>query len=122
MAKSDKKRVRREFRRSVFERADYRCEYCGTIGSDRQRESGSQLPIRDCYQIPNLDAHHITPREDMPNGGYVAKNGISLCDDCHIKAEEALKDPESFPQYQPDHLYLLINSSHDQAVEASEKL
>lgn len=27
----------------------------------------------------DLDAHHITDRNEMPNGGYVPENGISLC-------------------------------------------
>lgn len=76
-----------------------------------------------------LDAHHITPREDMPNGGYVAENGISVCEPCHLKAEAALQELEceelssaDLENFMPDKLYCLIKSSYEQAVLASEQL
>jgi hypothetical protein len=52
----------------------------------------------------------------MLNGGYVAENGISLCADYHIKAEDQEVG------FQPEDLYLKIGSSKEKAVEASEKL
>lgn len=52
----------------------------------------------------------------MPNGGYVRENGISVCTDCHLLAEDAE------PGYEPEVLYEKIGSSYEYAVEASEKL
>lgn len=69
-----------------------------------------------------LDAHHITDRRLMPNGGYVKENGISLCEDCHKKAEEFHSTGVAHPGYHPDDLYKAINSNLEKALEASEKL
>lgn len=66
-----------------------------------------------------LDAHHITNRNLMPNGGYVKENGASLCKiekNCHLKAENCE------PGYEAEALYEKIGSSHAEAVKASEKL
>lgn len=52
----------------------------------------------------------------MPNGGYVSENGISLCSECHIKAEESRQG------YSASELYSVINSNYDKAVKASTKL
>jgi hypothetical protein len=79
-----------------------------------------------------LDAHHITPREDMPNGGYVKENGVTLCKypqdklmSCHEYAEAYL-NPEDYgveePGYSPAELYKKIGSSYQLAYKASEKL
>jgi hypothetical protein len=74
-------------------------------------------------RLPALDAHHITPREKMPNGGYVKENGISLCPECHIKAEDYLHGVMYyFDDYAPTDLYKLINSSYELALEKSKKL
>jgi hypothetical protein len=70
-----------------------------------------------------LDAHHICPRENMPNGGYVKENGISLCKaKCHLMAEEYLQGTELHEGFSPDDLYKKIRSDHKKAVKASEKL
>ena len=69
-----------------------------------------------------LDAHHITNREEMPNGGYVKQNGISVCDDCHLKAEAFWSTGESVQGFSPEDLYKLIGSSLEIATKASEKL
>ena len=63
-----KQKERSAFRKAVFSRDNNRCRGCGASG------------------VP-LDAHHITDRSLMPNGGYVKENGISLCESCHLKAE-----------------------------------
>lgn len=63
-----------------------------------------------------LDAHHITPREEMPNGGYVPENGISVCPRCHIKAEDQLLN------FRPEDLYKEIGSSKHKAIETSRRL
>jgi 5-methylcytosine-specific restriction endonuclease McrA len=98
-----KQAVRAAFRDSVFGRDNQKCKVC--------------------YQ-PAVDAHHITDRTEMPNGGYVKENGISLCDKCHMKAERfhITAGLEWEPNMHPDDLYRKIGSSHEKAVKASEKL
>lgn len=93
----EKKLRRQRFRDSVFKRDKDKCKTCG---------------------LKAVDAHHITNRNDIPNGGYVKENGISLCADCHIKAEE--DDPE--PGFTADELYELIGSSEEKAFRAAERL
>jgi 5-methylcytosine-specific restriction endonuclease McrA len=97
-----KKKIRDKFRTLVFDRDKNICAKCGDKDS-------------------KLDAHHITDRKKMPNGGYVAENGISLCSRCHLNAEEwhCGKVIEGFT---PDDLYAIISSSHEIAWEASLKL
>lgn len=132
MSKSRKKAIRREFRDSVFERDGYKCVICGKQASKENAES-------------LLDAHHITPREEMPNGGYVKENGATLCDPsktggsltegCHYRAEMVLKKLALHGEYQmvflrgdPDYpyapvtLYEKTNSSYEKAMRASESL
>jgi hypothetical protein len=58
----------------------------------------------------------------MPNGGYVKENGISLCPDCHQKAEVYHSTGTALEGFAPDDLYKKINSSYEKAVEASNKL
>src|SRR4051812_31124857 len=78
-----KKQIRADFRNNTFKRDKYRCIVCGKKATPETAEEV-------------LDSHHITPREELPNGGYVKENGASLCkgDDgtsCHEKAEAYLK-------------------------------
>lgn len=103
-----KKAIRKAFRDSVFQRASYRCECCGVHGQDSQGDFDEGLPA--------LDAHHITNRKAMPNGGYVKENGISVCPECHEAAEA------EDPGYEPSVLYEKIGSSHEAAISASEAL
>lgn len=100
-----KKEIRRAFRLAVFSRDFYHCKMCGAAGEDRQEGYDEGLPP--------LDAHHITNRDDMPNGGYVMENGITVCPDCHLKAEAEEEG------YTPDILYKKIGSSHEKARKAS---
>lgn len=59
----------------------------------------------------------------MPNGGYVAENGVSLCGKCHEKAEAYwIIEGAQQPLYSPENLYHLIGSSFEKAIEASELL
>lgn len=131
MGKTRKKEMRRQFREAVFKRDNYTCVVCGFVSSPEEAEH-------------ELDAHHVTPREEMPNGGYVKENGVSLCDPskkggplahgCHYRAEQILlrisqgwttlpKNPEDFEyEYTPAALYAKIGSSYEQAVKASEFL
>lgn len=101
---SRKKQIRENFRNDVFKRDRNKCKKCGCGGE--------------------LDAHHITDRNEMPNGGYVKENGISLCDECHVKAEvwHSSGKKEFVDGFHPDDLYLLVNSNYDLAYAKSEKL
>jgi hypothetical protein len=72
----------------------------------------------------DLDCHHITDRHELPGGGYVKENGISLCEQCHIKAEKfhISGKTEWESGFHPDDLYKKIGSSYEKAVQASERL
>lgn len=109
----NKKAVRKAFRDNVFKRDGYKCVCCGKRSTPANAEA-------------DLDAHHVTPREEMPNGGYVKENGVTLCkgDDgssCHEKAELVLKG-DNLPGYTPDDLYAKIGSNREKAHTSSEKL
>ncbi len=99
-----KKKIRYQFRDNVFKRDNNKCKVCNKSGE--------------------LDAHHITDRNEMPNGGYVLSNGISLCNKCHIRAEEwhIMDHTNWYTNFHPNDLYKLINSSYEQAYEDSLKL
>src|SRR5680860_1154948 len=58
--------TRDEYREAVFARDDHRCVVCGA---------------------PAADAHHLIERRLWSNGGYFIANGVSLCGDCHLRAE-----------------------------------
>ncbi|WP_020475470.1 HNH endonuclease [Zavarzinella formosa] len=118
---SGKKQVRSAFRAAVFTRDRFRCVMCGKPGKDRQggdahRKYHAGIPVETL--VP-LDAHHITNRNELPNGGYVAENGISLCDDgCHLLAEVFHQTGISHPGFSPDELYSKIGSSVEEARRA----
>jgi len=104
--KNNKKMIRERFRTEVFARDKNRCRVCGVL------------------EVP-LDAHHITDRNQMPNGGYVKENGIALCNQpggCHEKAEVFHSTGKSLPGFSPKELYALIGSSLDKAAESSKRL
>jgi 5-methylcytosine-specific restriction endonuclease McrA len=103
MSKDSKKKTRQAFRDAVFKRDNNCCRIC------RDKKGP-------------FDAHHITQRNDCPNGGYVKENGITLCAICHEKAEEYYKTGLAVEGYTPNDLYKLIGSSLKEALEASEKL
>lgn len=70
-----------------------------------------------------FDVHHVTDRSLMPHGGYVLENGITLCKDpCHLLAEKFHSTGVAHIGFAPDDLYKKINSSHQKAIEASNKL
>lgn len=104
-----KKEVRFNFRSACYERDKYSCVMCEFKSTPEKAEE-------------ELDAHHIYSRKIMPNGGYVAANGISLCSTCHLKAEEFHSTGKAQPGWSPTELYIKINSSYEKAVEASKKL
>jgi 5-methylcytosine-specific restriction endonuclease McrA len=104
---SEKKLIRERFRSAVFDRDGNKCRVCGW-----------SLQTAELH----LDAHHITDRTLMPNGGYVKSNGISLCPSCHEKAEVFHSTGTALQGWAPDDLYRLVGSSYDKAVKDSEKL
>lgn len=104
-----KKEIRDRFRAEVFKRDKNTCKVCNTKHSD----------------VKNLDAHHITDRSEMPNGGYVKENGITVCKiDCHFKVElyhiyEGVRWEENL---HPNDLYKMIGSSKEIAIKKSLEL
>ncbi len=109
---SRKKAAREAFRAAVYRRDGYRCAVCG---HEPRPEEWAKEPRP-------LDAHHITDRNEMPNGGYVAENGISLCGSCHLLAEAEHAGGPPTPGYSRGELYARIGSSHEKALRASAAL
>lgn len=64
-----------------------------------------------CGNKENLSVHHIMERRLFENGGYYFSNGITLCEQHHIEAEQTLIDPSKFyeilgvERVLPDNLY-----------------
>lgn len=107
---SEKEQIRARFRDAVFARAGQRCQGPGcTVRAPRTK----------------LDAHHITNRKKMPAGGYVAENGIALCDvpgGCHERAEAVDRGERVDPGWSAEALYQIIGSSLEAALVASKQL
>ena len=101
---NQKKKIRQDFREFVFSRDNHKCIMC--------------------ENTENLDAHHITDRNKMPNGGYVLENGISLCEECHKKAEYWHQSDGNyfFIGFTPYDLYEEIGSSYQLAYKKSMRL
>lgn len=130
---SKKKEIRKTFKDEVFKRDNYTCKVCG---------NGPYKELADRF----FDAHHITDRSEMPNGGYVKENGITVCKEpkgliskdgidgitdfeiqsssCHMKCEifHISSGTEWDKGLHPDDLYIKINSSKSLAIEKSELL
>ena len=104
-----KKKIRQKFRAAVFTRDGFACRGCGFRSTPEQAEE-------------ELDAHHITDRNEMSYGGYVAENGVTLCAACHEKAEAFHRGEPVPPGFAPADLYALIGSSEEEAQAASEQL
>lgn len=116
-----KEDVRRRFRAACLERDGNRCVVCGIRGGAKH-ETGD---------VADLQVHHVTSRKSMPNGGYAASNGVSLCGPCHDHAEAVLNGhaegvdyltPEEIARLRPSALYKAIGSSYEQALADSEAL
>ncbi len=109
--KSKKKEIRKAFRDSCFERDNYCCVKCGFKSSKETAEI-------------DLDCHHIESRKSpkLFNGGYCKENGISLCSECHIKAEEYFRTGIAIEGYSQDDLFKAIDSSIEQAIESSKNI
>jgi len=66
----------KEWRNKVFERDNFTCQICG---DDRGG---------------NLNAHHIKSFKDYPELRYDINNGITYCEECHIKIHKQLRNKE----------------------------
>jgi predicted HNH restriction endonuclease len=110
MASKFKKEVRRKFRESCLLRDCLACVMCGLKAKS----------IEEAEDI--FDVHHITNPKNIINGGFVMENGISLCPNCHVKAEQFHATGTLYPGYSVEDLYKRINSSYEKAVEASKLL
>jgi len=105
----NKKQIRADFKTAVLKRDNNTCRVCNKRNTD----------------VEGLDAHHITDRHEMPNGGYVKENGITLCkDECHMKCEKFhISGGEEWEEgLHPDDLYKMINSSKELAIQKSNEL
>ena len=78
--KKSKHLTRNEFRNSCLKRDSYQCVIC------------HQLAVYDSdHEVSNLSVHHIIERRLWgENQGYFMDNGASLCDPCHIMAEQTV--------------------------------
>lgn len=103
----EKRRLREAFKTATFLRDSYACVTC-RIYYNRVRVA--------------VDAHHIINRNEMPNGGYVRSNGISLCADCHEMAEHTLIGMRTASGWEPPVLYHLVGSTFQQAYDDSKRL
>jgi hypothetical protein len=124
--KQKHKRWRKNFNEVCLKRDQNRCAICKAVETDNIK----------------LDVHHITDRHEMPNGGYVLENGITLCDQeicsnhsnpskvrediksCHKRAESWHTHiyGKPFDGFSPDDLYRKINSSKSLAEQKSKLL
>ena len=102
-----KQAIRYNFRTNALNRDNNKCKVCNAKPD-----------------INELDVHHIIDRNEIINGGYVKENGITLCKNCHLKAEQYhITNGEYCEElYMPDNLFKLINSNSDLAIKKSQKL
>lgn len=113
-----KRDVRTAFREAVFARDRHRCVVCG-----KQWTPADADPA-----LKRVNAHHILDRHEFPNGGYVAENGVTVCDggpgSCHMRCEafHSSGGRSVEPELHPEALYRKIGSSLEQAIAADEAL
>jgi len=100
--KQDHKRWRKQFNYECLTRDNFKCVFCNVT--------------------ENLDVHHITDRHELPNGGYVLSNGITLYPEHHLKCEQYHIKGECEEIFTPNALYIKINSTFDAAFNDSLNL
>jgi hypothetical protein len=61
--------TRKEFKEKVFNRDGNKCVIC---------------------KGPGVDAHHIIDRKLFHDGGYYLDNGVCVCSECHLQAEQSI--------------------------------
>lgn len=98
-----KQLIRQQFRDDVFGRDGHKCKFCGST--------------------EELDAHHITDRNEFPNGGYVKENGITVCGPCHLECEQFhISGGDNWVEGKhPNDLYQMIGSSSEKARKADAR-
>lgn len=104
-----KKEIRQAFRVAVYKRDKNTCQVCNKKHINEE----------------DMDAHHITDRSEMPNGGYVKENGITVCkEECHLMVEQFhICQGDWWEEgLHPDDLYKIIGSSKELAIKKSEEL
>jgi len=106
--KQNHKRWRKQFNESALKRDGNKCRVCG----------------KGHGHCVVLDVHHITDRKEMPNGGYVLSNAITLCEEHHLMAEHYHISGKTkwVKWFHPDDLYRMIGSSYALAKKESENL
>jgi len=89
---------RDQFKEVVFKRNGYKCVVCGKQAQD---------------------AYHIIDRSLWDNGGYYANNGVSLCEEHHIQAEQTIisckklrEMSEISEKVYPEHFYIEEEYDH----------
>lgn len=107
---TNKKEIRYKFLASCLQRDGMKCKTCNK----------KAFSMEEVLKI--FDVHHITDRHNIINGGYVTENGITLCHDCHIKAEQFHSTGVSAPGFSIDDLYKIIDSNLEKAQNASRKI
>lgn len=107
---SNKKEIRRKFREVCLKRDKLTCVMCGKKAKS----------FEEAEEI--FDIHHVTDRSLLPHGGYCLENGITLCEEDHIKAEIFHSTGTAEPGYSPEDLYKKIGSDLEKATAASKKL
>jgi hypothetical protein len=119
MRMSSKKKVRERFRYDVYAAARI-----SVRGVTRIRCQGPGCSVTVDHERAKelLDCHHITDRNLLPAGGYVATNGIALCDYCHRRAEKFHETGVAEAGWSPADLYRVIGSSLEQATRDSRRL
>lgn len=105
-----KKEIRNTFRSTCLKRDKMKCRTCNKKASSTEEA------------LKIFDVHHITDRHEMPNGGYVLENGITLCHDCHMKAEAFHSTGIAVTGFSIDDLYKIIGSTLEKAQIASQKI
>lgn len=110
-----KQLIRERFRNDVFARDKFTCQPCLQL-------EGEDFDIKP-LPPEQLDAHHITDRNEMPGGGYVKENGITVCARHHQLAEifHTTGGKEWPHMFHPDDLYKMIGSSYAHAVATSKR-
>ena len=104
-----KKLARQKFRDEVLKRDRSLCAICKIPG--------------------NVEIHHITDHTQLPGGGYVRENGITLCKEHLEQAElylrsesDEMEEDAELGALAPKKLYLKIGSNYDKALKASQRL
>lgn len=64
-------------------------------------EAVMERDIRFCVYCsePAVDAHHLIDRKCFADGGYYEDNGVSLCSQCHLYAEQGLLSPQQLRRF-----------------------